>query len=151
MTDTTTGKPGVSKHFTSSILLWMRTDKPRQAGVDRWKGPHSGIIAATPGLLEYRQVHLAEHTPGRWPATPGIETAIPEDRRIDGTEHDSGRTDEGGTGDHDPPATEEVGEVSEEGKSNQESELVGREYRRHRHRRQLPLTRVERVKHARRA
>ena len=83
MTDTT-GKPEVSKHFTSSILLWMRTDKPRQAGMDRWKGPHSGIIAATPGLFEYRQVHLAENNPGRWPTTPGIETAIPEDRRIDG-------------------------------------------------------------------
>ena len=28
------------KHLSSSILLWMRTDKPRQAGMDRWKGPH---------------------------------------------------------------------------------------------------------------
>ena len=84
MTDTANAKPDVSKHFTSSILLWMRTDKPRQDGMDRWKGPHSGIIAATPGLLEYRQVHLAEHNPGRWPATPGIETLVPEDRRIDG-------------------------------------------------------------------
>ena len=77
-------KPEVSKHFTSSILLWMRTDKPRQAGMDRWRGPHSGIISATPGLFEYRQIHLAEHNPGRWPATERIETTIPEDRRIDG-------------------------------------------------------------------
>lgn len=84
MTDTTPTKPDVSKHFTSSILLWMRTDKPRQAGMDRWKGPHSGIIAATPGLFEYRQIHLAEHNPGRWPDTPGVETAIPAGRRIDG-------------------------------------------------------------------
>lgn len=77
-------KPEVSKHFTSSILLWMRTDKSRQAGMDRWRGPHSGIISATPGLFEYRQIHLAEHNPGRWPATQGIETTIPGDRRIDG-------------------------------------------------------------------
>lgn len=84
MSDSPTTKPDVSKHFSSSVLLWMRTDKPRQAGMDRWKGPHSGIIAATPGLLEYRQIHLAEHNPGRWPETPGIETAIPEDRKIDG-------------------------------------------------------------------
>jgi len=82
MSETTT--PAVSKHFTSSILLWMRTDLPRQAGMDRWRGPHSGIIAATPGLHEYRQIHLAEVNPGRWPAGPGIETAIPADRRIDG-------------------------------------------------------------------
>jgi hypothetical protein len=34
------------KHLSSSILLWMRTDKPRQAGMDRWKGPHSQIISA---------------------------------------------------------------------------------------------------------
>lgn len=84
MNDTTGAKPNISKHFTSSILLWVRPDKPRQESMDRWKGPHSGIIAATPGLFEYRQIHLDEHNPGRWPATPGIETAIPEDRRIDG-------------------------------------------------------------------
>lgn len=77
-------KPEVSKHFTSSILLWMRTDQPRQAGMDYWKGPHSGIIANTPGLTEYRQIHLAEHNPGVWPATSGIETTIPADQKIDG-------------------------------------------------------------------
>ncbi|WGW10634.1 strictosidine synthase [Saxibacter everestensis] len=83
MSETTTTKPDVSKHCTSSILLRMPTDKPRQAGMDRWKGPHSGIISAAPGLFEYRQIHLAEHNPGRWPATRDIETIIPEDRRID--------------------------------------------------------------------
>ncbi len=75
---------GVRKHFTSSILLWMRTDQPRQTGMDHWKGPHSGIIAATPGLEEYRQIHLAEANPGLWPATAGIETQIPADRKVDG-------------------------------------------------------------------
>ena len=75
---------GVRKHFTSSILLWMRTDQPRQKGMDHWKGPHSGIIAATPGLEEYRQIHLAEDNPGLWPATEGVETHIPADRKVDG-------------------------------------------------------------------
>ena len=75
---------GVSKHFTSSILLWMRADQPRQQGMDHWKGPHSGIIAATPGLEEYRQIHLAEANPGIWPATKGVETQIPADRKVDG-------------------------------------------------------------------
>ena len=75
---------GVKKHFTSSILLWMRTDQPRQKGMDHWKGPHSGIISATPGLEEYRQIHLAEANPGRWPATEGVETQIPADRKVDG-------------------------------------------------------------------
>jgi hypothetical protein len=77
-------QPGVKKHFTSSILLWMRTDQPRQTGMDHWKGPHSGIISATPGLEEYRQIHLAEDNPGRWPATDGLETTVPLDRKIDG-------------------------------------------------------------------
>jgi hypothetical protein len=27
------------KHFTTSILLWVRTDQPRQKGMDHWKGP----------------------------------------------------------------------------------------------------------------
>ncbi|MGP9529239.1 strictosidine synthase [Glutamicibacter sp. AOP5-A2-18] len=77
-------KPEVAKHFTSSILLWMRKDQPRQTGMDYWKGPHSGIIANTPGLTEYRQIHLAEANPGRWPARPSLETLTPEDRKIDG-------------------------------------------------------------------
>jgi hypothetical protein len=37
----------VKKHLSSSILLWMRADQPRQTGMDTWKGPHSGIISAT--------------------------------------------------------------------------------------------------------
>ena len=52
MTDTTRAKPSVSKHFTSSILRWMRTDKPRQAGMDRWRGPHVSAIHASPTTLE---------------------------------------------------------------------------------------------------
>ncbi|TCC31098.1 strictosidine synthase [Kribbella speibonae] len=80
----TTAKPGVKKHLTSSIPLWVRTDQPRQTGMDYWKGPHSKIISATPGLEEYRQIHLAEDNPGRWPAINGTETSIPVDRKIDG-------------------------------------------------------------------
>lgn len=76
--------PQPSRHFSSSVLLWMRDDQPRHAGMDRWKGPHSQIIAASPGLDEYHQVHLAEDNPGRWPAASDLETAIPTDRRIDG-------------------------------------------------------------------
>ena len=72
------------KRFSSSIPLWVRSDQPRQTGLDYWKGPHSKIISASPGLDEYRQTHLAEANPGLWPATPGLETAIPAERRIDG-------------------------------------------------------------------
>lgn len=76
--------PTLSKHFSSSVLLWVRTDQPRQTGMDYWRGPHSGIIAATPGLTEYRQIHLAEGNPGMWPETDGVETVIPADRAVDG-------------------------------------------------------------------
>ena len=62
----------------------MRSDQPRQQGMDYWKGPHSKIISATPGMEEYRQIHLAERNPGLWPATSGVETVIPAERRIDG-------------------------------------------------------------------
>jgi hypothetical protein len=82
--NTTTTDTEFTKHFTTSILLWMRTDQPRQVGMDHWKGPHSGIISATPGLLEYRQLHLDEENSGLWPAVPGVETQIPVDRKIDG-------------------------------------------------------------------
>src|SRR5438093_12377982 len=72
------------KHFSSAILLWVRTDQPHRTGMDYWKGPHSRIISATPGLEEYRQIHLAEVNSGLWPATPGVETDIPVERKIDG-------------------------------------------------------------------
>jgi hypothetical protein len=81
---TSKAQVNVKKHFSSSILLWVRTDQPRQTGMDHWKGPHSKIISATPGLEEYRQIHLAEVNPGLWPATPGVETDIPAERKIDG-------------------------------------------------------------------
>jgi hypothetical protein len=74
----------IKKAFASAILLWVRDDQPRQTGMDYWAGPHSKIITAIPGFEEYRQIHLAEVNPGLWPATPGIETAIPADRKIDG-------------------------------------------------------------------
>jgi hypothetical protein len=73
-----------TKPLVSSILLWMRTDLPRQQGMDYWRGPHSKIISATPGFEEYRQIHLAENNPGLWPAIKGVETVIPAERRIDG-------------------------------------------------------------------
>jgi hypothetical protein len=74
----------MEKHFSSSILLWMRDDQPRQQGMDHWKGPHSGIISASPGLEEYRQIHLAEDNPGIWPEHEEVQTHIPDDRRVDG-------------------------------------------------------------------
>lgn len=80
----TTTVPYTKKPFASSILLWVRNDQPRQKGMDYWKGPHSKIITPTPGFDEYRQIHLAETNPGIWPATPGVETAIPADRKVDG-------------------------------------------------------------------
>jgi hypothetical protein len=52
--------------------------------MDHWKGPHSKIISATPGMEEYRQIHLAETNPGLWPAISGVETVIPAERKIDG-------------------------------------------------------------------
>ncbi len=42
------------------------------------------MTSATPGLEEYRQIHLAEHNTGLWPAIDGVQTAIPADRKIDG-------------------------------------------------------------------
>lgn len=72
------------KKFASSILLWVRADQPRETGMGYWKGPHSKIISATKGFQEYRQIHLDAGSPGLWPATRGIETEIPVERRIDG-------------------------------------------------------------------
>lgn len=76
--------PYKKKPFASTILLWVLDSVPRQQSMARWKGPHSKIITASPGQDEYRQLHLEETSPGRWPATAGVETAIPADRKADG-------------------------------------------------------------------
>jgi hypothetical protein len=49
-TPSSTVHVGEEKHFTSSILLWMRTDQPRQTGMDHWKGPHDQRFHASPVL-----------------------------------------------------------------------------------------------------
>ena len=72
------------KRFSVSILLWMREDKPRQEGMDYWSGPHSQIIASSPGLLEYRQQHLSETQHSFWPEVAGLDTQVSPERRIDG-------------------------------------------------------------------
>ena len=70
------------KHLSSSILLWMRPDKPRQKLMDRWKGPHAQIISANKGLWEYRQIHFAENNTGLWQPINGVETTIPQNRKL---------------------------------------------------------------------
>lgn len=82
LTTTYRTAPGTALHVLSPALGAQR--ESRQTGLDYWKGPHSGIIAVTPGLEEYRQIHLADHNPGLWPTTIGVQTTIPEDRKIDG-------------------------------------------------------------------
>lgn len=72
------------KHLSSTILLWMRTDKLRQESMKHWKGSHAQIIASNPGLWQYRQLHLAESNTALWPTINGVETAIPQNRKIDG-------------------------------------------------------------------
>lgn len=72
------------KHLSSSVLLWMLTDKPRQSGMDHWKGSHAQIIASNPGLWQYRQIHFAENNTGLWQPINGVETTIPASRKIDG-------------------------------------------------------------------
>ncbi len=72
------------KHLSSSVLLWMLNSKPRQSSMDHWKGSHAQIIASNPGLFQYRQLHFAENNIGLWPVINGVETSIPQDRKIDG-------------------------------------------------------------------
>lgn len=74
----------VEKNLSSSVLLWMHTDKPRQDSMQRWQGPHAQIIAANQDLKEYRQIHFAERNTGLWQAVDGVETHIPDERKIDG-------------------------------------------------------------------
>ncbi|MEW4354332.1 hypothetical protein AB1I63_05455 [Streptococcus pneumoniae] len=77
-------KSHYQRQFSLSILLWMRKDQPRKQGMDYWKGPHSKIIASSPGLFEYRQQHFSADEHSFWPKNPILETIVSDDRKIDG-------------------------------------------------------------------
>ena len=72
------------KKFSLLILLYMKNDKPRQEYMNYWKGPHAKIIAASPQLFEYRQLHLSDIDHSFWPIYKNIKTKISLDRRVDG-------------------------------------------------------------------
>ena len=48
----TPSSPTFRKRFSSSIPLWVRADQPRNISMNYWKGPHSKIISASPGLAD---------------------------------------------------------------------------------------------------
>lgn len=76
---------GVRRTSAVMVMLWMRSDLSREESMAYWRGPHSQLVARTPGFLEYRQHHFPAGAKGMWPAIDGVETEIPDDRRIDGT------------------------------------------------------------------
>jgi hypothetical protein len=65
-------------------LLWLRPDLAREQARAYWAGPHGQLVARIPGFLEYRQHHFSAEGPGAWPALDGVETAISDERRVDG-------------------------------------------------------------------
>ena len=73
-----------TSRFASSVFLWLRPDLSREEALAYWAGPHSQLVARTPGFLEYRQHHFTVDSPGVWPAVDGVESEIPDERRIDG-------------------------------------------------------------------
>lgn len=79
-----TQKPTFTKEFSASILLWIRQGMTVPDGKAYWAGGHAQIIAASKGLKEYRQLHISETNHSFWPGRPGLETAVREDRRING-------------------------------------------------------------------
>jgi hypothetical protein len=69
----------------ASVLLWLRPDLARDEARAYWAGPHSRLAAMTRGVLEYRQHHFSAQSTGAWPPIAGVETAIADARRADGT------------------------------------------------------------------
>jgi hypothetical protein len=67
------------------VLLWLRPDLAREQARAYWSGPHSRLAALTPGVREYRQHHFTADSRGAWPALDGVETAIDDRWRVDGT------------------------------------------------------------------
>jgi sugar lactone lactonase YvrE len=74
----------VNKTLCSSVLLWFRQDLNRDAVRAHWRGPHAQLVARSPAFQEYRQHHFLPSGDGAWPLVTGVETIIPNDRRVDG-------------------------------------------------------------------
>ncbi|MFE5286022.1 EthD domain-containing protein [Nocardia sp. NPDC056611] len=71
---------------TSSMLspLMLRGDLPRGTATDYWSTNHAEKVRKLPNLVEYTQRHFSTTDHGFWPATVGVGTSIPADRRLDG-------------------------------------------------------------------
>ncbi|WP_405166638.1 strictosidine synthase [Nocardia sp. NBC_01499] len=71
--------------MSALYLLFLRRDLPRAESLAHWHGPHGSKVAAIPGIWEYRQHEFAVDSRGLWAPTPGVETAIDPQWRVDGT------------------------------------------------------------------
>ena len=76
---------GATTTSACSVLLWLRPDLPREQARAYWAGAHAQLAAQTHGVLEYRQLHFSAESSVVWPALEGVQTAIDEARRVDGT------------------------------------------------------------------
>ncbi|MFE3188396.1 hypothetical protein ACFXHA_05265 [Nocardia sp. NPDC059240] len=65
-------------------LMRLREDIVRNDGFAHWAGPHARLATELPNLVEYVQRQLSNTDHGYWPATPGVETSIDEELRMDG-------------------------------------------------------------------
>lgn len=77
-------KEGPVYAMDSAVLLWYRSDLPREAARSYWRGGHAQIVARNPALSDYRQHHFAYDSNGLWPNTDAVETIIPRFLRVDG-------------------------------------------------------------------
>jgi hypothetical protein len=71
--------PYTKKPFASSILLWVRTDQPRQTGMDYWKGPPA--LANTGVMTELRSQVFMPWNEKLWD-TPNVAYDNPADQRF---------------------------------------------------------------------
>lgn len=71
---------------TTSMLspLMLRSDMSRDTATPYWAGAHAEKVTKLPNLLEYNQRLFSATDHGYWPATPSVETTVPDSWRVDG-------------------------------------------------------------------
>lgn len=67
-----------------TTLNYLRTDLARDDCFSYWGGPHAERVVRNGFIRDYSQYHFKDDAEGLWPLTPGVLTALPLERRIDG-------------------------------------------------------------------
>lgn len=84
MNQSNSSQEEISRGIGLCVLLWLRSDLPRELCYDYWREPHGQLMARIPGFINYRQHHFEDNPLFLWSDKIEIGTDCPSEQIPDG-------------------------------------------------------------------